>query len=211
MIDTKRKVFIVNGNSQYSAMFVEMGWVVTKVLAEADLVQFTGGEDVSAYLYQEKDHPQAFTSYQRDYAEKEFYERALAMHKPMAGICRGGQFLNVMCGGKMFQHVDGHAIRGTHEAIDVATGAIVQVTSTHHQMMRAGPDSVLVCYAGLSTFREHMDGRDIVNVPRKAGDQDVEVLHYPSKLVLCFQPHPEYGYKECREYYFELITRCLGL
>lgn len=35
----------------------------------------------------------------------------------MVGICRGAQFLNVMAGGKMIQHVEGHAIHGTHEIV----------------------------------------------------------------------------------------------
>ena len=211
MTEHKRKVFIIAGNLQYTNMFKQMGWEVVDNMDEADLVQFTGGEDVSAYLYGEKDHPQAYTNYRRDAAEEQLFKRCLVLNKPMAGICRGGQFLNVMCGGGMFQHVDKHGIRGTHEAVDVATGRILQVTSTHHQMMRAGPDSVLLTYAGLSTFREHMHKTAVVNKPRSEGDQDVEALFYPSRLTLCFQPHPEHGYEECREYYFELIARCLGL
>src|SRR3546814_3238996 len=44
-----------------------------------------------------------------------YFAIARRMHKPMAGICRGGQFLNVMCGGSMIQHVEGHAIHGRSE------------------------------------------------------------------------------------------------
>lgn len=207
----KRKVCIVNGNGQYVRMFLDMGWEITTQIENADLVQFTGGEDVNPALYGEKPHPQTGYRASRDAQEEIVYKECRAINKPMAGICRGGQFLNVMCGGKLFQHVNGHAIAGTHEATDMATGRIVQVTSTHHQMMRKGPTGKVLAFAQQSGFRHHVDSGEVVNVPWTIAEPDVEVVHYPEHLVLCFQPHPEYGYTECRDYYFELLNRCLGL
>jgi gamma-glutamyl-gamma-aminobutyrate hydrolase PuuD len=211
-VSSKLKVAIVHSNGQYDKMFRDMGWELVTTIEEADLVQFTGGEDVTPSYYGEEDHRFTGNNPYRDKNEQNIFKLCRELNKPMAGICRGGQFLNVMCGGKLFQHVDGHAIGGTHEAVDVETGAVVDVTSTHHQMMRVGADGVLLAYAGQSTFREHMVGKgQVANVPRSDGDQDVEAVFYPASLALCFQPHPEYGYSDCRDYYFNLISRHLGL
>lgn len=207
----KRKVYIVDGNHQYTKMFLDMGWAITTEIGEADLVQFTGGEDVNPAMYIERVHPTTHYNAGRDLREENLFRKCRAENIPMAGICRGGQFLNVMCGGRLFQDVDGHAIRGVHDAVDVLSGRIIKVTSTHHQMMRIGSSGNLLTFAEQSTFREHMKNGKVTNVPRTATDMDTEAVHYPQHLVLCFQPHPEYGHTECRDYYFELIARCLGL
>lgn len=202
------KVLIINGNSQYSTMFREEGWGIVETLREADLVQFTGGEDVSPSLYGEQVHPRTGHNPRRDKFEMEVFKEALDMGIPMAGICRGGQFLNVMCGGKMWQHVDGHAIYGTHACIDMITGEQVQVTSTHHQMMLAGALGNVIGRAYESTYAQYMDGDAVRETTLNS---DTEVVHYPDHKVLCFQPHPEYGVTSCKDYYFRLLGRHLEL
>src|SRR3546814_10813812 len=120
------KVFIVGGGAQYKAMFAKRGWEIVSDVWQADLVQFTGGADVTPALYGEK-NTNSGNSPARDIEEAGYFAIARRMHKPMAGSCRGGQFLNVMCGGSMLQHVEGHAIHGTPK-LDKSD---IQVTSTH--------------------------------------------------------------------------------
>lgn len=206
-------VYIVEGNAQYHKMFHAMGWKAAGGIEAADLVQFTGGEDVTPGLYGERKHPQTGNNPRRDQYEGELFNRLLAMGKPMAGICRGGQFLNVMSGGAMWQHINGHAIHGTHPCIDNETGEVVQVTSTHHQMMRPNESGLILGQAYEAIRLERMDGDKVVvhkDDPKYAAD--VEVVFYPEQRTLCFQPHPEFpGYEECRDWYFSLINRHLGL
>lgn len=198
------KVFIVGGGTAYAQMFIKHGWEVIGNIFDADLVQFTGGEDVSPEIYGEK-NTNSYNNFDRDLREAGYFAIAQRMDKPMAGICRGGQFLNVMCGGSMIQHVEGHAIHGTHEIV-TEDGNILQVTSTHHQMM----------------VPEEYSGECIAwaNILNKTDDKfnpgyeeyDPEVIHYQEYNALCFQPHPEFtGYEECTDYYFELLYHCLGL
>lgn len=205
------KVFIVGAAYQYADMFGKMGWDVVDDPLVADLVQFTGGADVSPDFYMEAPHPQSSCNMHRDMAELRIFELSLELGLPMAGICRGGQFLNVMSGGEMWQHVDGHAINGTHMATDVATGRPVSVTSTHHQMMRPSEEGQVIAYAHESSFRERMlNGK--VRRDSTEGHRDPEVVFYKHTNSLCFQPHPEFPrFDECREYYFECIKDCLGL
>ena len=120
------------------------------------------------------------------------------------GVCRGGQFLNVMNGGTMWQHVSGHT--GTHKIVDVTgltDGKEINVTSTHHQMMipsESSPGEILA-YADDLSSNHQTDSKRIHD------GIDVEVIYYERTKSLCFQPHPEYPYapKECTKYFFDLV------
>ncbi|HEY9660041.1 MAG TPA: gamma-glutamyl-gamma-aminobutyrate hydrolase family protein, partial [Allocoleopsis sp.] len=129
-----KKVCIINGGDTYRRMFTDMGFTPCDTLDEADLVCFTGGADVSPELYGHKEHPSTFASKFRDEEEMVLYKEAVKLQKPLVGICRGGQFLNVMSGGEMYQDVTKHTM--SHDLTDLETGEVVYVTSTHHQMMK---------------------------------------------------------------------------
>lgn len=191
----------------YSDMFKKFGWEITDSLEEAELVQFTGGEDVNPALYDEEKHPSTNFNNTRDQKEILLFTRALKLGKPMAGICRGGQFLNVMCGGKLWQDVNGHL--GSHLACDVDTGLIHTVTSTHHQMMKPGPDAKIIMVAYESRSRDYMrGGREITNFQQKF--EDIESVYYPTQKCFCFQPHPEFaGQETLAGVYFEYIAQYL--
>lgn len=188
------KVYIVDGNEEYWRMFVQAGWELAASIGEADLVQFTGGADVSPELYGKK-NTQSFVNVQRDLKDISIFREALSLDIPMAGICRGGQLLNVMSGGKMVQHVEGHANGHTHIAYDVDSVRYVEVTSTHHQMMLPGRDSLVLMVANIVC------------------DEDTEAVYYAHTRALCFQPHPEFGNapKECRDLYFKYINELFRL
>lgn len=203
------KVFIVSGNPQYEAMYKEDGHEIVEDIADAQLVQFTGGEDVTPRLYGCGAHPHTMNSEARDERERAIFYECLDRGLPMVGICRGGQFLNVMSGGRMYQHIDGHATGRTHEVVDTMSGYRCQVTSTHHQMMiPANTGRILGSVnPSLSTFKDYVD-RDgmIFTVEPEPDNLDVEVVAYEDYRTLCFQPHPEYeDGKACREWFFSLV------
>lgn len=215
---TKKKVFIVGGfDYEYANMFRERGWETVNSMDEADLLQFTGGEDVSPDLYNELKHPKTRNSPARDAKEKAVYQWAVANGIPVAGICRGGQFLNVMNGGKMWQDVDNHAIGRTHKAFAVGHIGWVNVTSTHHQMMRPNTqvEHLVLMTAKESMYRENVGTTGIVLKNSMFGgrfDDDVESVYYPNTLTLCYQPHPEFSggeVEECRDVYFYFINNYL--
>ncbi len=200
------KVCIVGGSVAYAAMYLARGYEVVDTIEESDFVQFTGGADVSPHLYGEAKHPLTGIDPQRDMREQKIHNMCINLNKPMVGICRGAQFLNVMSGGKMFQDVRGHAIQGTHEAIDIATGKGYQVTSTHHQMMRCGEHGALLAYADhIGKNKQYMDGLYVVELIGK--EQDAEAIWYENTNSLCFQPHPEYGdfFDDCTNMFFMYV------
>jgi gamma-glutamyl-gamma-aminobutyrate hydrolase PuuD len=186
-------------DGSYHDMWRRWGWEVIRTPMTADVIQFTGGEDVNPALYDEVPHPMTYFHNNRDEYCIDLFQYAKANGIKMAGICRGGQFLNVINGGKMFQHCDGHGIWGVHDATIIENGNIVQVTSTHHQIMRPNRDKGIVLMEAekLGTFKEHMEMYDDGGKPRwtienKPEEDDVEAVFYPDTMSLCFQPHPEY-------------------
>jgi hypothetical protein len=203
-MDLKRKkVLIIPSNERTTTrMFEKAGWEVVQTMKEADLVQFTGGADVDPMLYGEQVHRSTMYSTHRDTHDMAVYSAAFKMGKPMAGICRGGQFLNVMNEGTMFQDVDHHC--ETHDVLSVRTSQIISCTSTHHQMMIPSEDAEIlgIVPESRTTYKTSLSVDDL---DKKHHDRDYEVLKYGRQL--CFQPHPEYLNidSDCTKWYFELL------
>lgn len=187
-----RKVFVVGGNHDVSLMFRKLGWELASGIDSANLVQFTGGPDVDPYLYGQGRHKKTMFNRPRDDREMVIYGVALSKNKPMAGICRGAQFLNVMCGGMLWQDVDKHVLPGTHEVIDEITGEVFQATSTHHQMMQPTREALIVGTAKESTYRERCDNKGGTQFISSRKHDDYEILYYEKQNCFCFQPHPEW-------------------
>lgn len=70
---------------------------------------FAGGVDVDPKYYGEEIKFESVeVSEARDRFEFALYAEVIKTRKPILGICRGVQFLNVAEGGSLFQHIDGH-------------------------------------------------------------------------------------------------------
>lgn len=184
-----RIVYIEGSDVRIERMFIEEGWSLSADPSEANLICFSGGEDVSPMLYNEVRSAHTNCNPIRDEkCSNIFYEHYGNI--PMVGICRGAQYLNVMSGGSMIQHIESHI--GSHNSILVETGEIIEVTSTHHQMMN--PDRTQ-CEVLLVASEFYED------------DEDIEAVYYEETNSLCYQPHPEYVDEDhpCRKLFFELI------
>lgn len=208
------KVFVFGpGSVPYKMMFLKIGLKGCKAIGEADLVCFTGGEDVDPGLYGEPIMNGTYSDPTRDEVDKVVFDRCIIHKTPMVGICRGGQFLNVMNGGRMWQNVDNH--RKAHELTDLETGEVHSVSSTHHQMMRPTLEATLVAITNESTKKVSVCDWWMANVSEDAHpknfvreDYDTEVVWYEKTKCLCFQPHPEFDRPNCGEaYFFELLKR----
>lgn len=215
---------VIGGDYAVERMFDDKGATKAPML-KADIVVFTGGADVSPDLYGDKKHPLTATNPRRD--EYEFSCFKATKDKLRVGICRGGQFLNVMNGGWLWQHIDKHALRGTHpctyEFVDPTLDRLVKrtvpVTSTHHQqiMVNKKANPQIWGWANECTWKETGNRMDMgVGAPvRMAVDTrknvDVEIVFYPHTQSLCFQPHPEYSSLDTRHLFFECIERALNI
>jgi putative glutamine amidotransferase len=71
-----------------------------------DALFLTGGADVDPGAYGEPRHERCDRSDPaRDWAEITLVRWALADRKPVLGVCRGIQVINVACGGSLYQHL----------------------------------------------------------------------------------------------------------
>lgn len=201
-----KRVYIVGGGGgMYERLFIHLGFAITNLLSDASLCVFTGGADVSPYLYGDAKHKLTGNNPVRDAREQSVYTKCIEQKIPMVGICRGAQFLNVMSGGRMYQHVEKHC--EDHEITDLQTGEVVLVSSTHHQMILPSPRGLLVAASYLNGGREWYEGEIF---KRDVSKQDNEVVWYEDGRCLCFQPHPEFMYKGMTKYFESLLKRFFG-
>lgn len=211
-----KKVHIVGGGYSYARMFQNAGYELVADVSQADIVQFTGGADVSPVLYGEHQHETTWASESRDAEERAIFNACKERGQFMAGICRGGQFLNVMNGGKMYQDVYNHAIAGTHPVVDLESGQEFPCTSTHHQMMRIGKKGKLLAQSSemRSTIKLHMSelGRKRGLLVAKNEEVEAESIYYPETRSFCFQPHPEMVGSEhpCQKWYLTKLESLLN-
>jgi len=144
---------------------------------------FTGGADMNPEAYCEANIASAFEQIRDDY-ELALLGGALEADKPLLGICRGLQLLNVQAGGSLHQDVPEHArydvrpdVRTHSIVIEPASrlnlmfGSSLEVNSLHHQTV----DTV---------------GADL-SVVARADDGTVEALEMVGRDVIAVQWHPE--------------------
>lgn len=187
------KVYIENAKYEPLTikMFLERGYNVVDNYTDADFICFTGGADVSPALYMEP-NTDSHCDISRDLHCIGLFNWARYNSIPCVGICRGGQFLNVMNGGKMIQDYPSQGYIHTmyHYTEDEETINAIKVTSTHHQVM-IPPNQYNIFGWGKN--------KDEVEIAVYEGDIGV--------YYICFQPHPEYEEAEgdCRNLFFQLI------
>lgn len=87
------KVFVV-GNARDYARFLEDVSLVQDI-KEAEVVLFTGGEDVDPSLYGCEKEPRTYSNIQRDLEEKAVFESVDSEKQICLGICRG-----LICGSR---------------------------------------------------------------------------------------------------------------
>ena len=205
-----RRILVVNDyDGQYGPFWAQLGEVTREVKdfmrdpESFDLVCFTGGEDVSPELYGHQ-NLSSYNSIDRDKRETMIFEAAHKYEIPMTGICRGSQFLNVMCGGTMVQHLKrshGGARHGciTVDAVDDRT---FEVTSSHHQMSVLGPGGVLLAWAeqplALNDLTYDGDSDQALSAAGNLNIQSTPYIHvteafaYPEAKIFAVQHHPEW-------------------
>ncbi len=104
-------------NEQYAKAVIRAGGLpiilpcgieadVIRIARELDGVLLTGGGDIDPMLFGEEPHPRlGEISPARDSLELALIHEMLAVDKPILGICRGLQILNIALGGNMYQDI----------------------------------------------------------------------------------------------------------
>lgn len=185
-----KKIYVV-GNATYYANFIKNHELVSD-LKEANIVLFTGGEDVDPSLYGCEKHSTTYSNLERDLYEKEIFEQ-VSENQLVVGVCRGSQFCCVMNDGILIQHCENHGIRGTHTIYEPSTNRLYDITSTHHQMQYPFklPHATILMYSYPHRSLRYFG--DKVNVDLVTEEPEVVLYQTPNKpKCLAIQGHPEY-------------------
>jgi len=200
----------MGADQNYMKLMTRAGFKLVPLASKADISLFTGGSDVNPLFYGEEPRPETQFNMGRDAADIDLFR--ISKDKLKIGICRGGQFLNVMNGGKMWQHVDNHG--KAHYLTDQFNNQTVLVSSTHHQMMKPAHNAVVVALAREASYKytdcQLWKIKDDGSALQAHLKKDYEVLWYPHTRSLCFQPHPEFPDAEsCRDYFYAVLRRVI--
>lgn len=174
---------------------------LTKLADTFDGFIFTGGPDVHPFYFNEETHVNCGNvSPQRDSMELSLLPLVMAAKKPVLGICRGVQLLNIGLGGDIYQDVPSQFVQafpiahnqpfayeipshtvnvvpGTLLSHIAGSNSILKVNSMHHQAVRnLAPGLIAAAYA---------PGQLI---------EAIEKPNYP--FFLGVQWHPEYLWAE---------------
>jgi len=195
------KILVVNGTSYANAVegLGDITFSIEDFLTNPEnykLVLFTGGEDVSPELYGDTSPKNmCFNNPLRDEIEVAIFAVAKENDIPMTGICRGSQFLNVMCGGTLMHDISGHT--SSHLMAANTTNEVFNVTSTHHQMCLPGKNGYVVGWSPVKLSTRYVGKADKLVDYQKP---EVEAIAYPNNKVFAVQYHPEYMNPESEGY-----------
>lgn len=173
------------------ALAVEL---VPELLATVDAVLLSGGHDVSPDLYGAKlDPATGELDRARDLFEIALVKQALAAHKPIFGICRGQQIINVALGGTLVQNITGTPIKHQQRPISG--------TKTTHQVQVVGGTRLASLLQGayaVNSFHHQAVAQVApgLKVSARSADGVIEALEAPQQQLFSVQWHPEIMYPD---------------
>ena len=130
---------------------------LSDIFARLDGLLIAGGVDVHPSEFGEEVEPFCGEiDRERDVVELQLLRWAIQQERPVFGICRGIQMLNVAAGGTLYQDIDAQVEHALHD-----------VNSLHHQSVKqVAPDFRIVARApdGIVEGIEHLNGSFAVGV-----------------------------------------------
>lgn len=147
------------------------------IASRCDGLLLAGGGDLHPSRYGQTTQADAHLSVDevRDAEEQALFDAFCARGKPVLGVCRGMQAVNVFLGGTLHQDIQGHmdcchSVR-CFGLLQTLFGTSQMVNSYHHQTI----DRVA----------------DALTAAARSPDGAIEALVHPSKPILGVQWHPE--------------------
>ena len=173
--------------------FVTASEEIAPYLELCDGFLLSGGVDIDPALYgEEKLEACGTVSKRRDAFEMAFIPAALSCGKPILGICRGVQSLNVVLGGSLYQDINTQfPITAEHrmqEPVNVVGHAVKIVAGTPLEAI-GGKDQYMVNSYHHQAVKKLGKGLEIMAYSE---DGLIEGVYMPArKFVLGVQWHPE--------------------
>ena len=169
---------------------------IDQILAMVDGILLTGGQDVSPELYGEAPALTGEVCEMRDAMEQLLLKKAMVLDKPVLGICRGIQFINVALGGSLYQDIPSqHPSAVEHHQsppYDKPSHAVTLVQGSPLQSL-LGQQKLLVNSYHHQAVRRLADGLEVM---ARSEDDLVEAVWKPDqKFLWAVQWHPEFSFR----------------
>lgn len=168
-------------------------YINTHAYAQCDGFVIIGGDDVNPYLYGEENYASHGICDEIDGLDLQIIEYAATHNKPLFGICRGLQMINIYFKGTLKQHVLNHDV-GSHKIVLVDQfldfPELEIVNSFHHQSIKKIGQNLRVLYYSL--------------------DGEIECFIHEKHPIIAVQFHPEMDknnqfYRTLLEYFNSLL------
>lgn len=160
-----------------------------------DAYVILGGNDANPKLYNEENTASKEIDDLIDELDMKVIEHAVMNKKPLFGICRGLQMINIYFNGSLKQHIDNHVDtrhkiykKGNHELFD----DLEEVNSLHHQTIKKLGEGLEILFA--------------------SNDGEIELIKHKNLPIFATQFHPEMEIeskmsKDCLEYFKKLFIK----
>lgn len=171
-----------------------LGKEIEQYAEEIDGLYMTGGYDIDPLLFDEEPHQNLGTVIpQRDLFELSLIKKMLKRRKPILGVCRGCQILNIAVGGKLYQDIyaqmDSELLQHAQKAPSAHGSHFVNILKESLLYRLTGQEKLRV------NSRHHQANRTVIDtfqISGQANDGVIEAIEskeYP--FVLGLQWHPE--------------------
>ncbi len=165
-------------------------------LESLDGLIIPGGPDVNPGFYNEENRECGWLRNSLDYIQLHVLDAFLETGRPVLGICRGMQLINVYYGGTLNQNIEGHQ-KGRHLVENVPGtwcyeifGQTVETNTSHHQSLKDLGEGLYVCAMSQDT---------------------IEAVKHESLPVYAVQWHPENKPRDVGNrlfnYWFEIVNK----
>ena len=163
---------------------------ITQYVELCDGLLFAGGVDIHPRCYGEEIESETVEVVElRDAFETALFEAYIKTRRPILGICRGIQLINVALGGSLVQHVEGH--RGSEESPLVSHGICIESETVLRRIV--GHDALTV-----NSYHHQIVKRlaDPLTVSARSDDRVIEAVELKEHpFLVAVQWHPELLYK----------------
>ena len=168
-----------------------------KLDLDCDGLLLSGGADINPKYYGEEINGSVNVDDARDSAEYKLFNAYFKAGKPIFGICRGCQFINVLLGGSLVQHldccqnhVDGkfHTVKSEKDSIIYALHGQEFITNSfHHQAI-------------------NKLGKGLKATAFSENGSVIEAIEHEEKPIFAVQWHPERMVKSAEKYILDALT-----
>lgn len=182
-----------------------------------DGIVFTGGPDIHPFLFGEEALRNCGeSSALRDTLELSFFNRMFQRKKPILGICRGIQLINVALGGNLYQDIPSQFHKDPQLAHQQPYG---YESPSHKVLVESGTRLArLSCSATMNVNSMHhqavKDTASGLIVSGRASDGLTEAIEMPDyPFLIGVEWHPEYlyeNYAHAKKLYDSFVGACRG-